>query len=405
MAASRLAVRSWGACAALVLAAFPLAAACSTADDGAIKDGPSLSGSSTGMAGSNVGGAGTNPTAGATSSAGGASGGTSVGGAATAGTATGGAATAGTGTGGNASAGSGVGGATAGAAGSGGLEAGDTPPVRPLNVMASKGEHVHGKAGMDTRATKMLGKLVVDLGVNAGGYSSFLAKRGYHSMGAPCGSCPAPDLGGSRTRVGDCRMQEFATTEASVKQQLTSLHAQYPEEDWGYFLNADGSVRWSDVALTGISHGATTAAIAGRIGARMWRIVSRSGPRDNTCGSGNGQCTAPITTPSYDANCPDADVAAWLDQPSKTPMNRFYGIVGMTDGQCGDIMFNMKRTGYVGTPVIFDNAAAVLTGTNQFFSMAGGHYDFLAAPGGVMRTPEVLNIAFGIPPENQNPAF
>jgi hypothetical protein len=301
----------------------------------------------------------------------------------------------------------GVGGTAAGSSsgGGGGLEAGDTPPVRPLNVMASKGEHVHGKAGLDTRATKMLGKLVVDLGVNAGGYSSFLAKRGYHSMGAPCGSCPAPDLGGSRTRVGECRMQEFATTEASVKQQLTSLHAQYPEEDWGYFLNADGSVRWSDVAITGISHGATTAAIAGRIGARMWRVVSRSGPRDNTCGLGNGQCTAPITTPAYDANCPDEDVAAWLDEEPKTPMNRFYGIVGMTDGQCGDIMFNMHRTGYIGTPVIFDNAQAVLTGTNQFFSMAGGHYDFLAAPGGVMRTPEVLNIAFGIPPENQNPAF
>jgi hypothetical protein len=29
----------------------------------------------------------------------------------------------------------------------------------------------------------------------------------------------------------------------------------------------------------------------------------------------------------------------------------------------------------------------------------------LAAPNGVMRAAEVLNIAFGIPPENQNPAF
>jgi hypothetical protein len=183
------------------------------------------------------------------------------------------------------------------------------------------------------------------------------------------------------------------------------LSAQYPEEDWGYFLNADGSVRWSDVAITGISHGATTAAIAGRLGARMWRIVSRSGPRDNTCGLGNGQCTAPLSTPSYDPACPDADVASWLDKPSLTPMDRFYGLVGMTDGQCGDIMFDMHRTKYVGVPTIFDNAQAVLTGTNQFFAASAGHYDFLAAPNGVTRADEVLEIAFAIPPENRKPTF
>jgi hypothetical protein len=137
----------------------------------------------------------------------------------------------------------------------------------------------------------------------------------------------------------------------------------------------------------------------------MWRIVSRSGPRDNTCGLGNGQCTAPLSTPAYDAACPDADVASWLDELSLTPMDRFYGIVGMTDGQCGDIMFDMHRTKYVGVPTIFDNAQAVLTGTNQFFAASVGHYDFLAAPNGVMRADEVLEIAFAIPPENRNPAF
>jgi hypothetical protein len=272
--------------------------------------------------------------------------------------------------------------------------------------MAAKGEHVHGKAGLDTRATKMLGKLVVDIGVNEGGYSSFLAKRGYHSLGAPCGACAAPNLGNDRDTVGTCRMQEFATTAASVKSQLDTLQAQFPEEDWGYFLNQDGSVRWSDVAITGISHGATTSAIAGRLGERMWRIVSRSGPRDNTCGLGDGKCTAPLSTPSYDAACPDADVASWLDQPSKTPMSRFYALVGMTDGQCGDIMFNMHRTVYLGQPTIFDDAGATFTEeTHQFFAASAGHYDFLAAPNGVMRADEVLEIAFGIPPENRHPSF
>ena len=363
----------------------------------------SSAGGSVGTAGSNAtGGSGVIPQGGITSTGGSA--------------ATGGNAGA-LGTGGN-SGGVGVGGsggATAGGVqGMAGTAAGgtpgdpcDTPPWRPLNVTAAVGEHVHGKAGLDTRAKTMLGKLVVDIGVNSGGYSSFLAKRGYHSMGAPCGACAAPDLGdGNRDRVSDCRVGEFATTSASVLSQLTMLQAQYPEEDWGYFLTQDGkSVRWEEVAITGISHGATTAALAGRIGACMWRIVSRSGPRDNTCGLGAGQCTMPITTPSYDVNCPDTNIASWLDKPSKTPMDRFYGIAGMSDGQCGDITFNMHRTKYLGVPTIFDTAGADFSSTHQFLSSTQGHYDFLAASNGAMNTPAVLEIAFGIPPENRNPAF
>jgi hypothetical protein len=86
-------------------------------------------------------------------------------------------------------------------------------------------------------------------------------------------------------------------------------------------------------------------------------------------------------------------------------MNRFYALVGMTDGQCGDIMFNMKRTKYIGVPIAFDKLGADLSASNQFFAESGGHYDFLAAPNGVVNTDAALNIAFGIPPENQNPKF
>jgi hypothetical protein len=282
-----------------------------------------------------------------------------------------------------------------------------TPPWRKLNVTATAAQHVHGKFGVDPRAKTMLGKLIVDLGVTEGGYSPFLAKRGYHSMGISLGAeCPAPDLAGDRTRVGTCRMGEFATITANVKAGLTSLQASNPEEDWGYFLTQDGNnVRWSDVAISGDSHGATTAAISGRIGACMWRVLSRSGPRDNTCGLAPGQCSMPLSTPSYNPACPDAQVAAWLDEPSKTPMDRFYSIAGTQDVQCGDIEFNMHRTGYLGVPTIFDTAGAVFTGTNQFFSSTQGHYDFLAAPTGAPNLPAVLEIVFAIPTENRNPTF
>jgi len=309
-------------------------------------------------------------------------------------------------TGGSAVAGSG--GATAAGAGSGGyagFEAGDTPPPRKLNVTAAPGEHVHGDAGLDNRAKTMLGKLVVDIGVNSGGYVSYLAKRGYHSIGAPCGSCAAPNLDGNRDTVGTCRVGEFMNTEMSVKTKLASLQQTYPEEDWGYFLNADGSVRWSDVAITGMSHGATTAAVAGRVVHRMWRVVSRSGPRDDTCGNPGGTCTLPLTTPSYNTACMPAKIASWLDAKPQTPIERFYGIVGTTDVECGDIMFDMHYAQYPGVPTLFNVAGAVLTGTNQFFSTDGGHLDFLNGFPRPMNVDAVLDIAFGIPPENQNPAF
>jgi|HubBroStandDraft_1064217.scaffolds.fasta_scaffold00577_11 hypothetical protein len=282
----------------------------------------------------------------------------------------------------------------------------DTPPWEPLTVTASPGEHIHGNAGVDTRAT-LLGKLAVDIGVNSGSYQSWLSARGYHSMGAPCGACAAPNLGAGRDVVGACRMMEFANTEASVKSTLTSLAQNYPTEGWGYFLNQDGSVRWSDVAITGMSHGATTAAVAGRIGVRMWRVVSRSGPRDDTCGVGVSPTpTFDPANPPWMANCPLADIASWMDQPSITPINRFYGLVGTTDVEYGDIMFDMHYTGYPGPPVQFNVAGAVLTG-NQFYSTTGGHLDFLGAAPGVMptNTDAALNVAFGIPPANQNPNF
>jgi hypothetical protein len=376
--------------ASLTLVALGAQSACSSAEAGNPSSSSGGSGPPVGQAGS-PNGAGV---ANAGSSGGGA------GGMAGAGVVAGNANTAG---GGGTPGGSG---GSAGSAGTGGagLEPGDTPPWRALMVTAALEEHVHGQAGMDARA-KSLGKLAVDIGVNSGSYVSWLAKRGYHAMGAPCGDCPAPNLGAGRDEVGNCRLEEFETTANAVKTTLTNLHAQFPEEDWGYFLNQDGSVRWSDVAITGISHGATTAAIAGRVAERMWRVVSRSGPRDNTCGAAGGTCSVPLTTPSYDVACPDSEVASWLDQPSKTPMNRFFGIVGTGDVQCGDIMFNMFRTKYVGVPTVFNEPGAILEGQTQFFSTEGGHLDFLRAANLPMNTEAVLNLAFGIPPENQNPAF
>ena len=311
------------------------------------------------------------------------------------------------------------------AAGSGGVDPGDTPAPRPLNVTVGGNKQItHSNiggftsAGLDTRS-KQLGKLVVDLGVTSGGYQPWLGKRGFHSVGVSFPMCGAiNDWSKGRDHDGDCRLNTFdgkphgtdsaVTPENSISAKvlsgLTALAAQFPTEDWGYFLNTDGSVRWSDVAFTGMSHGATTAPVIGKA-VRLYRVVSRSGPRDNTCGlAGEAKGDFSRTTPPWDVPCDDKEVASWLDAPSATPINRFYAFVGMMDVEYGDIMFAMERMKYPGEPVRWDVAANALTGTNRFYANAG-HLDFVGAAMKPDRTDDALEIAFGVPEANRHPAF
>ena len=189
-----------------------------------------------------------------------------------------------------------------------------------------------------------------------------------------------------------------------MKNGLTELHKQFPTEDWGFFLNADGNVRWSDVAFTGMSHGATTAPVIGKA-VRLYRVVSRSGPRDNTCGlAGEAKGDFSRTTPPWDVPCEDKEIASWLDAPSATPLSRFYAFLGMQDVEYGDIMFAMERMKYPGEPVRWDVAANALTASNRFYSDAG-HLDFLGAANKPDRTDDALEIAFGVPEANRHPAF
>ena len=388
---------------------------------------------------SNGGSAGTAPTAGAgqagSANPGGGAAGQPVGGGGgpvtTAGTTNGGAPAGGAGGATSAGAGGvanpmgGAGGAIV-SAGSGGIDPGDTPPVRPLNVTVGGNKQItHSgvgglqSAGLDTRA-KQLGKLVVDLGVTSGGYQPWLGKRGFHSIGVSFPMCGnINDWKQGRDYDGDCRLNTFdgkphgtqnGVTAANsiatkVLNGLTTLQAMFPTEDWGYFLNADGSVRWSDVAFTGMSHGATTAPVIGKA-VRLYRVVSRSGPRDNTCGTGAAKGDFSRAMPPWDVPCTDMTVASWLDKTSATPINRFYAFVGKSDVEYGDLMFAMERMKFPGEPVKWDVAGSVLTGTNRFYADAG-HLDFLSAADNTkpMRTDDALEAAFGVPEANRHPAF
>ncbi len=378
---------------------------------------------------------GSNPTAngGAQSGAGGASNPTGGnGGSVTAGASNGGVSPGGGQPGGGAS--GTPGGGSAGSAGSS-VDAGDTAPWRPLDVTAAKDVHRHsftpkqadplandvtGQTGnnttaiVDPRAPKMMGKLLISIGVGGASAWSWASKRGYHSMGVDFYQC---DLSyETREYNGDCRLEAFDGIDRSaqmvvdyhdsimghITEGLKYLHSQFPEEDWGYFLNQEQTeTRWSDVAITGFSHGAQSAARFARA-YRLFRAVSRSGPRDNGCGNGDaGGMEYDPLNPPFDPNCPLEDISAWLDEESKTPVERLFGFTGKDDGQYGDIMFSMEHMKYVGQPLnisLPENSKGPYT-TNRFYGNVGhngfddGSFD------------AALEYAFGIPAENSNPAF
>jgi hypothetical protein len=344
-------------------------------------------GSGNGTAGSNVPGAGSGT--GGT----GTGGVVNPGGGANAGGVTNGGASGGTPAGGQNSAGTG-----------GGVEPGDTMPPRPLNVTAAMDEHRHNingrPAAMDNRAPKMMGKLIVDVGVDNGGAYEFGLKRGFHVYGVNivhCQIAESPDAYQSKTPAfnGNCRLETFDGVDrdpsinvspadsvtGKLQKALTDLHAQFPEEDWGYFLNADGTVRWSDVGITGYSHGATSAARWAKH-VRLWRVVSRSGPRDNICGQyGEGQCPAGV-------------ISSWLDEESATPVERLYGFVGNGDSQYEDILFAMDRMKYMGAPTDINAVAPPYNNSRRLY-INGGHSSFDSDEFNT-----AMGVAWSVPPEN-----
>jgi hypothetical protein len=261
----------------------------------------------------------------------------------------------------------------------GGLSAGDPPPPRPLNVTAPKMKSTHNftaktadpgvtfndnteVAVVDPSSPKMVGKLILPfggLGTNngiTGPAGDFLVRRGFHVLGVAAFQSydvlihDANFYGDARRSVFEGKnythKNEFANINLTpsdgvamrVQKALQYLDKMAPGEDWGYFLNSDGTVRWSDVAFTGQSHGASNAPRFAKL-VRAWRAVSFAGPRENECMSTN--------TPS----CEGVLTATWLTEPSATPLDRFYGVTGNTDAQHPQHLFAFYKAQYVGVPV------------------------------------------------------
>jgi len=321
-------------------------------------------------------------------------------------------------------------GGTGGAVGDGGggdtsgPSDGDQLPPRPLNVTAPKMRVTHNfmakdvdpgvtinnnteVATVDPSSPKMMGKLILPfggLGTNSGIVSpagEFLVKRGFHVLGVAAYQSEnvlihdADFYGDARRTVFEGKnythKNEFATlnftpsdgVEMRVQKALEYLQKMAPAEDWGYFLNADGSVRWSDVAFTGQSHGASNSPRFAKL-VRAWRSVSFAGPRENECMSTN--------TPT----CEGVLTAKWLTEPSATPIDRYYGVTGSADAQHPQHLFAFYKAQYVGDPVPV-TVGPPYNNSHRIVIPGGPHAWFCDEN----NYKALCNYLFSVPPENQ----
>ncbi len=269
------------------------------------------------------------------------------------------------------------------------VEAGDTPAHRPINVDWAAGmlhsikfkpsEADPGASRRDETQTALVdtrvaprGKLVVTLSGVGGGpgplnVAAFVAGLGFHAFAVAYENSVNPSGQNDPKFFGDMRFEQFdgmdrtsAITvsrpdcvEVRVGKALAFLASKNPAGDWGYFLDASGNVRWSDVIFMGHSHGATSAAAYAKL-KRVWRAISLAGPRD----------TRPVE-------------ASWLTMPSATPIERYFGFTAVGDAQHGDHIKAMEAMKYVGQLTDVAGAMPPFGGSHRL-KHAGGHGDSAA---------------------------
>jgi hypothetical protein len=315
--------------------------------------------------------------------------------------------TAGSGSGGTPAAGAGGSGNVAGSApvaGSTGTGAGgstDPQPPRPIKVTGSGtyAQSFNGQSMFLNKDLPIQGKLVLLLGgictgTGAGGFESFVKKYGFHVFAPKTDTCvnSAPDkykeiiktmpmdMEANR-QVADARMELWdgkdrvdwvtvAPGNSIVEETIAAInHGDQtdPGADWGYFLNADGTLRTSDVYVVGYSWGSQAWAMMSSY-VRFGRVILTSGPVSE--GFPNGEW---ITHPSANA----------------TPRDRTFMLVGLKvpypsadAGEKGDMekFTNVMNAGWKGPPVnVTPTSPGPYTADQFLFAMVGSNG---TSPGG-----------------------
>ena len=265
------------------------------------------------------------------------------------------------------------------------------PPPRPLNVTDTKvwQGNFNGQPLYFNGSKKAEGKLFLLLpgignGPGAGGFESFVEVYGFHVFGPKTntnltgGSVPQmykdtiktdPMNKEANRQVGDARTDEWdgkgrvtwnTVSPANSMQQETIDAIHYamtadPGGDWGFFLNADGTLRTTDVYVVGYSWGAQTWSMVSTY-IRFGKVIAASGPVNE--GFPNG---------------------TWMTDPSATPVNCKYALV--SDGQAAEMFPNVMKAGWPGQVVqVHLGDKGPYTDDQHLFQMNGG--DGGTSPGG-----------------------
>jgi pimeloyl-ACP methyl ester carboxylesterase len=141
--------------------------------------------------------------------------------------------------------------------------------------------------------------------------------------------------------------------EGRIAHALAYLVKTDPKGDWGYFLEGD-KPRWPRIIISGQSFGATSALLIAKH-RPVVRAIGLSGPLDGG--------------------------AAWLKEPSMTPVDRMYAFSQVNDGQHPTHMSSMAAMGLPGSPVEvesskppYDNSHRLVGATKMFGGAAvDGH--------------------------------
>jgi hypothetical protein len=273
------------------------------------------------------------------------------------------------------------------ATGSGGS---DPAAPRPINVMGSGtfSQSYNGQPLYFNKDKKPVqGKLFLLLpgignGPGAGGFESFVKQFGFHVFAPKTdtnltgGKVPqmykdalknAPTDREANRQVGEAhaelwdgkdRVDWYTPPTSIVEQTLGAIKFGMdndPGGDWGYFLNADGTLRTTDIYVVGYSWGAQAWSMISAY-VRFGRVIAASGPVDE--GFPNG---------------------TWMTDPSATPNDRKYALV--SDGQADEIFPNVMKAGWPGSvTMVTPTSAGPYTADQHLFEMVGG--DGGTTPGG-----------------------
>jgi hypothetical protein len=292
--------------------------------------------------------------------------------------------------GGTSGTGGGTAGTNGGTSGTGGGTAGtgsstvDPPPPRPINVQGtrvSSGNYNGQPYYFNPNTTPVMGKLVLFLGgigggPGSGGFDTFTKKYGFHifmpSTNTSLTGCAGNDpmhvsAGYRRWSLWDGMDRGFGAPAAAaamineVVAFIKAMDVMDPGSDWGFFLNADGTLRTTDVWVVGYSWGGQTWAFSSQY-VRFGRVI--------------------VTASPVDEGCP---MDAWMThRPSATPDDRKYALIDQTANWPGEMnakFLNVMKAGWVGmvTNVTPNSMPATFTDDQHLFAMIGSNG---TSPGG-----------------------